>query len=399
MGYMQRLFPKCTLRSEMLLTFFWALVCMAPLVVLENLAYAAVLTQSSLEAQGGRQHSTAARTWGYKLLADLVRAYLLAAFFEELSKYVALRRLRRARHVTDPRALAAYGLCAGAAFGTVEDLFIYAFAYGVDNTVARAFLSVPLHCMTGLLMGLSLAEDRFRHTGSQGWARVLLAPVLLHGTYDAVNFLLDDVCEEAALAVEVLIVLGGFAWARLRLLALLRLHPVEHDLVGLLRRAARGDKLAVAEARALQEDEDDHGAGAALGLGPLAARVLSCCNRERATASAAGAASAPGPGSGRARAGSNDGYATDLDLSSSTAASSVAGEGEAEGGGEAAVADADAADALEAGAAAGAAAATGKGEPRPLVVGPSGKAIAVVGLVGCSLTAGMLCFLYLVPWL
>lgn len=64
------------------------------------------------------------------------QAYLLAAFFEEASKYMALRRLRRARHVTDPRALAVYGLCAGAAFGTVEDLFIYAFAYGAWDCCA-----------------------------------------------------------------------------------------------------------------------------------------------------------------------------------------------------------------------------------------------------------------------
>jgi RsiW-degrading membrane proteinase PrsW (M82 family) len=369
MGYMQRLFPKAVLRSEMLLTFFWAMACMAPLVVLENLAYAAVLTRSSLEAQGGRQHSTAALTWGYKLLSALVRAYLLAAFFEELSKYVALRRLRWARHVTDPRALATYGLCAGAAFGTVEDLFIYAFAYGIDNTLARAFLSVPLHCMTGLLMGLSLAEDHFLHPGSRPWARVLAAPVLLHGTFDVVNFLLDGVCGEAALAAEVLIVLGGFAWARARLLGLLRLHPVEHDLVGLLARAASGDKLAIAEARALQ-DED----GA---LGPLA-RVASC-NRGLAGEAA----------SGRARAGSNDGYATDLDFSSSTFASSV--------GGEDAEADADA-DALETGGEA--AAAAEKEQPAECevpLVGPSRKAIALTGLVGCSLTAGMLCFLYLVP--
>lgn len=49
---------------------------------------------------------------------------------------MALRRLRRARHVTDPRALAVYGLCAGAAFGTVEDLFIYAFAYGAWDCCA-----------------------------------------------------------------------------------------------------------------------------------------------------------------------------------------------------------------------------------------------------------------------
>lgn len=73
MGYMQRLFPKSVLRSEMLLTFFWTMAWMGPLVVLENVSYFGVLTKSSLEAQGARGHTTEAIAWGYKLASAFVR--------------------------------------------------------------------------------------------------------------------------------------------------------------------------------------------------------------------------------------------------------------------------------------------------------------------------------------
>lgn len=232
--------------------------------------------------------------------------------------------------------------------------------------------------MTGLLLGLALAEDRFLHPGSRPWHKALLLPVLLHGTFDAVNFLLDGVRGEAALAVEVLIVLLGFAVARRRLLGLLRLHPVEHDLVGLLARAAQGDKLAAAEARAL------HDAAEAGPFGPLA-RVAS-------GGGGGGGMGDGAAGAGRVRAGSGDGYATELDVSN-VSTSTVDTEADRE------------LCALEAGGRGGV---NGKGEEGegegkdgevvvdvPLV-GPSRKAIALTGLLGCGLTAGMLCFLYMV---
>lgn len=207
-------------------------------------------------------------------------------------------------------------------------------------------------------MGLSLAEDRFLHPGSRPWHRTLLPPVLLHGTFDAANFLLDGIRGEVALAIEILIVLLGFALARRRLLELLRLHPVEHDLVGLLARAAQGDKLAAAEARALHDEAE---AGP---LGPLA-RVASGGLMED---------------SGRARAGSGDGYVTELDVSTSTVDTEYDRE------------------LCELEAAAGGGGEKGKGVKADVevpLVGPSRKAIALTGLLGCGLTAGMLCFLYL----
>ena len=130
--------------------------------------------------------------------------------------------------MTDPRALVTYSLCVGASFGTVEDLFLYAFAYGIDNTVARALLSVPLHCMTAMLMGCAVAEDRFGN--SQPWYKAVLLPILLHGTFDAANFILSDKYVIPSLIVAVLIIVVGTAYVRWWLLSLMSRMPIEEDI-------------------------------------------------------------------------------------------------------------------------------------------------------------------------
>lgn len=49
---------------------------------------------------------------------------------EETIKYLAVRRIISKDYVVDPRAMVVYSCCAGAAFGTVEDL-IYNLQYGL----------------------------------------------------------------------------------------------------------------------------------------------------------------------------------------------------------------------------------------------------------------------------
>ena len=48
-----------------------------------------------------------------------------------------------------------YGICAGAGFATLENL-MYVAQFGL----ATGFVSVPLHCTTGAIIGLNLANTR-----------------------------------------------------------------------------------------------------------------------------------------------------------------------------------------------------------------------------------------------
>jgi hypothetical protein len=58
----------------------------------------------------------------------------------------------------------------GAAFGTVEDYFIYNLPMRqLDTAMVRAFVSVPLHCGTALIMGVTMADQRFLGGESQPW--------------------------------------------------------------------------------------------------------------------------------------------------------------------------------------------------------------------------------------
>lgn len=248
MTYSQRLFARSVLRREMVLTFFLAILCMSPVVVVENLWYYVVLTKSHLDDAGDVPHSTGAITWAYRFLSAFVRAFLVAALFEEGAKFWALRRLRSLPHVNDPRAMVTYGICAGVALGTVENLFLYAFAYGIDVTLIRAILTVPMHGMTGMLTACALAEDVFLvpapvfHAPAspvyRPWYRILAAPVLFHGIFDFVDFFFPDRLQSLLIAVEASIVVTGFAYFRWKFLRLVKAVPVEDDIHCALKKEA-----------------------------------------------------------------------------------------------------------------------------------------------------------------
>ena len=125
------------------------------------------------------------------ILSSFLQAYLIAGLFEESVKYLAVRRIIYKSYVVDPRALVVYSCCAGSAFGTVEDV-MYNLQYGLGTAIVRAFTSVPLHCATGLIIGVSLADRRLFHQDTERWYKTLILPVFIHGTYDFVTFLLSD---------------------------------------------------------------------------------------------------------------------------------------------------------------------------------------------------------------
>lgn len=52
-----------------------------------------------------------------------------------------------------------YGICAGAGFATLENL-MYVAQFGLATGIVRGFVSVPLHCTTGAIIGLNLANTR-----------------------------------------------------------------------------------------------------------------------------------------------------------------------------------------------------------------------------------------------
>jgi RsiW-degrading membrane proteinase PrsW (M82 family) len=76
-------------------------------------------------------------------------------------------RLTNSHLTKDWRAMLVYGVCAGAGFATLENL-MYVAQFGLATGIVRGFVSVPLHCTTGAIIGLNLANKRPIEVGGDG---------------------------------------------------------------------------------------------------------------------------------------------------------------------------------------------------------------------------------------
>jgi len=181
-------------RCQMAAVFLEAVVWMLPLMVV--LEIGTVIYQVFLEERMGLPKTglCAKCLGGYAL-----QAYVVAGLLEEALKYVTVRRQMGKPHVRDPRALVVYGCCAGAGFATVENIGYVAlgnFADGIATALARALMTIPGHCATGMIIGCMLARQQFEGK-AYGPLQILFAPVLIHGTYDMVLITTTDGSGEA----------------------------------------------------------------------------------------------------------------------------------------------------------------------------------------------------------
>ena len=140
---------------------------------------------------------------GYSLGMYLV----VVPLAEEGLKYLAMRNVRKNPAFNYTFDGIVYGVMASLGFATLENLFYVLGLFDVGVAVARAFLSVPLHCVCGVFMGYYYGiAHRHKALGNQSQARAnsvlaLLVPMIIHGLYD---FSLDT--------EDSLITLAGFAF-------------------------------------------------------------------------------------------------------------------------------------------------------------------------------------------
>jgi len=124
------------------------------------------------------------------MLSDFVTgmalvAFVQVAFLEEGAKYMFYRLTNMYRgRLPKPLAIMFYCMCVSAGFAVVENM-MYAWRYGPDVLVDRAYTSIILHMMSGLMMGyfISLAVY-IRRLKYLLRALGLLAATFIHGLYD-----------------------------------------------------------------------------------------------------------------------------------------------------------------------------------------------------------------------
>jgi len=117
---------------------------------------------------------------------DFIRAFVLAAFLEEVLKYLCIRRITFSSFVVDARSLFIYGGCGALGFATVENI-LYVLQGGENVAIVRSVLSVPGHMAWGLLQGCALGRRRFLNSSIR-FHDALLIPVLSHGFFDVFLF-------------------------------------------------------------------------------------------------------------------------------------------------------------------------------------------------------------------
>lgn len=122
-------------------------------------------------------------------------AFAIAAFCEELCKYLLLRlgswRSRNFNYRFDGIV---YGVCVAVGFALLENV-LYVAGGGIETALMRGVLAVPLHAFCGVFMGIyygaakKAAIDGRRAEQSSNTFKALIIPMLIHGFYDTMAFL------------------------------------------------------------------------------------------------------------------------------------------------------------------------------------------------------------------
>lgn len=123
------------------------------------------------------------------LLAAAWKAFVVAAFSEELFKYIALYLLIwRSREFNEKFDGIVYASYVSLGFAAVENV-LYVTGGGVQTGIMRAITAVPAHAIFGITMGFYFGMAKFyqKHRAELK-AKALVYPIVLHGIYDFILF-------------------------------------------------------------------------------------------------------------------------------------------------------------------------------------------------------------------
>lgn len=123
--------------------------------------------------------------WGDALFLSFV----LAAIPEELGKlWVIVGYSARRDCFDEPMDGLVYGATAALGFAALENV-LYVSSGGWIVALMRAFTAVPMHAMTGAVLGYGISRARFGRELPMGRLITFISAVLIHGSY---NFFLSS---------------------------------------------------------------------------------------------------------------------------------------------------------------------------------------------------------------
>ena len=129
------------------------------------------------------------------ILGSISAAFFGAAIPEEIAKFIMLWLLLRKNPYFDEKMDGiVYAVCVSLGFAALENimyLFSNAESY-LSVGIARAIFAVPGHFCFGILMGYYYSLAKFYpKTPKKNKALILVAPILVHGVYDSILFIIN----------------------------------------------------------------------------------------------------------------------------------------------------------------------------------------------------------------
>ena len=123
------------------------------------------------------------------LLTAAWKAFIVAAFSEELCKYIVLYLLIwKSKEFNEKFDGIVYAVFISLGFAAVENV-MYVFGNGYGTGLMRAVTAVPAHAIFGVTMGFYFGMAKFYSKQAKSFkAKSLLYPILLHGIYDFILF-------------------------------------------------------------------------------------------------------------------------------------------------------------------------------------------------------------------
>lgn len=123
------------------------------------------------------------------VIQQFIKAFVIVALVEELSKYIIVRYVaQRNKEFDEPFDGIVYAVMVSMGFAALENI-LYVFQFGFGNGVLRAFTAVPAHATFGILMGYFMGLAKFSPNKIRLNLIGLLMAVLFHGAYDFFLFI------------------------------------------------------------------------------------------------------------------------------------------------------------------------------------------------------------------
>ena len=142
-------------------------------------------------------------------------SFCLAAFWEEIVKFIALR-VGSWKHPSFNYRFdgIVYGVSSAVGFAVYENI-MYVAMYGFSTAIVRAFTAVPLHAFCGVFMGVFYAHAKQQSIlGNRAGSifntiLALVVPMIIHGIYDTFAFLKSTEATMALMTVVVLLYIAA----------------------------------------------------------------------------------------------------------------------------------------------------------------------------------------------